>query len=235
VVAGEIRRLSEDTRENSVNISKTLKNIINGVAVTEKQSENTGARINTMSKEIGSFAETMSDLINTFGELSAQSGEITAALSSLHSQSDMVKTDYAEILSMTDKLHAAMVDLNMLSKKKVLIVDDEEITLIMTKEMLKDDFNVTTVNSAKDALELFLDGYTPNLILLDLYMPEMGGWDALIRIRNLSKLHQTKIVIYTASDDPKDRAKAKNLGAVEYIHKPIYKEELLEKVSQLIE
>jgi len=234
VVAGEIRRLSENTRENSVNISKTLKNIVDGVAVTEKQSENTGARINTMSKEIGSFAETMSDLINTFGELSAQSSEITSALSSLHSQSDLVKTDYAEILSMTDKLHAAMVDLNMLSKKKVLIVDDEEITLIMTKEMLKDEFNVTTVNSAKDALELFLDGYTPNLILLDLFMPEMGGWDALIRIRNLSKLHQTKIVIYTASDDPKDRAKAKNLGAVDYIHKPIYKEQLLEKVTELI-
>ena len=234
VVAGEIRRLSENTRENSVNISKTLKSIIDGVAVTEKQSENTGARINTMSKEIGSFAETMSNLINTFGELSSQSGEITAALSSLHSQSDMVKTDYAGILSMTEKLHEAMVDLNMLSKKKVLIVDDEEITLIMTKEMLKNDFNVTTINSAKDALELFLDGYTPNLILLDLYMPEMGGWDALIRIRNLSKLHQTKIVIYTASDDPKDRAKAKSLGAVEFVHKPIHKEELLGIVTKLL-
>jgi CheY-like chemotaxis protein len=147
----------------------------------------------------------------------------------------MVKTDYADILKMTEKLHEAMVDLNMLSKKKILIVDDEEITLTMTKEMLKNDFNVTTVSSAKDALELFLDGYTPNLILLDLYMPEMGGWDALIRIRNLSKLHQTKIVIYTGSDDPKDRAKAKNLGAVDFIHKPIYKEELLAIVTKLLD
>jgi len=40
--------------------------------------------------------------------------------------------------------------------------------------------------------------------------------------------------MYTSSDDPKDRAKAKELGAVEYIHKPIYKEELLEKVAHLI-
>jgi len=235
VVADEIRRLSETTRENSINISRTLKSIIEGVAVTEKQSDNTGSRINLMSKEISSFAETMSGLINTFGELSAQSGDITTALESLHGQSSLVKTDYDAILSMTKDLHAAMLDLNMLSKKKVLIVDDEEITLTMTKEMLKDDFNVTTVKSAKDALELFLDGYTPHLILLDLYMPEMGGWDAIIRIRNLSKLHETKIVIYTSSDDPNDRAKAKELGAVDYIHKPVFKEGLLEKVTKLLD
>jgi len=234
VVAGEIRRLSENTRENSVNISKTLKSIIDGVAVTEKQSENTGKRITAMSKEIGSFAETMSDLINTFGELSAQSNEITAALDSLHGQSDMVKTDYAEILSMTEKLSTAMFDLNRLSKKKILVVDDEEIILIMTKEMLQNDYNVTTVKSAKEALDLFLEGYTPNLILLDLYMPEMGGWDAIVRIHNLSKLHQTQIAIFTSSDDPKDKAKAKEFGAVEYIHKPISKNALLETVTRLV-
>jgi len=187
-----------------------------------------------MSKEIGSFAETMSGLINIFGELSAESSEITAALDSLNAQSEMVKTDYTEILSMTDKLHGAMVDLNMLSMKKILVVDDEETILVMTKGLLQNNYNVTTVKSAKEALELFLDGYTPHLILLDLFMPEMGGWDALIRIRNLSKLHQTKIAIYTSSEDPKDRAKAKELGAVEFIHKPISKDELLEKVAKLL-
>jgi CheY-like chemotaxis protein len=234
VVAGEIRRLSDSTRENSVNISKTLKSIIDGVAVTEKQSGNTGARITAMSKEIGSFAETMSGLINLFGELSAESSEITAALDSLHSQSDLVKSDYDGILSMTDRLHGAMNDLNMLSMKKILVIDDEETILVMTKGLLQNHYNVTTVKSAKEALELFLDGYTPHLILLDLYMPEMGGWDALIRIRNLSKLHQTKIAIYTSSEDPKDKSKAEQLGTVEYIHKPISKDELLEKVSRML-
>jgi CheY-like chemotaxis protein/uncharacterized protein YoxC len=234
VVAGEIRRLSDSTRENSVNISKTLKSIVQGVAVTEKQSGNTGSRITAMAKEISSFAETMSGLINLFGELSEESGEITAALDSLHSQSEMVKTDYAGILSMTEKLHGAMDDLNMLSMKKVLVIDDEETILVMTKGLLQSRYNVTTITSAKEALELFLDGYVPHLILLDLYMPEMGGWDALIRIRNLSKLHQTKIAIYTSSADPKDRTKAEELGAVDFIHKPISKEELLEKVAYIL-
>jgi len=234
VVASEIRRLSENTRDNSVNISKTLKSIISGVAVTGKQSDDTGTRINTMSKEISNFAETMSGLINTFGELSSQSGEITVALDSLHSQSDMVKTDYAEILSMTEKLHTAMLDLNMLSKKKILVIDDDEIVHAVIKNALKNDYNVTTVESAKTALNMFLEGYVPHLILLDLNMPEMHGWDALIRIRNLSKLHQTQIAICTSSEDPKDKAKAKELGAVEYIHKPINITELIEKVAKLI-
>jgi predicted nucleic acid-binding Zn-ribbon protein len=121
VVAGEIRRLSDSTRENSRNISQTLKNIIDGITVTEKQSGDTGVRITAMSKEINSFAETMSGLINTFSELSAHSGEITAALDSLRSQSDMVKTDYAEILSMTEKLREAMYNLSTLSSGKTHI------------------------------------------------------------------------------------------------------------------
>jgi len=187
-----------------------------------------------MSKEISSFAKTMSDLINTFGELSAESGEITAALDSLNKQSAMVKTGYSEILTMTEKLRSAMFDLNMLSKKKVLVIDDEEPILVMTKGTLQNDYNVTTVSSAADALELFVEGYTPHLILLDLYMPEMGGWDAFARIRSLSRLHQTKIAIYTASEDPKDMAKAEEFGAIEYIHKPLAKAELLEKIGRLL-
>jgi len=119
-------------------------------------------------------------------------------------------------------------------KKKVLVVDDEETVLTITKSILEQDYEVTAVNSGKAALNLFLKGYTPNLVLLDLYMPEMGGWDAFIRIRDLSKLHKVPIAIYTTSDDPKDRAKAQELGAVDYIHKPAKKAEMLEKVAKLI-
>jgi CheY-like chemotaxis protein len=65
-------------------------------------------------------------------------------------------------------------------------------------------------------------------------MPEMGGWDAFIRIRDLTRLHKVPIAIYTTSDDPKDRAKAQELGAVDYIHKPAKKDELLAKAAKLV-
>jgi methyl-accepting chemotaxis protein len=118
VVSGEIRRLSESTRENSQNISRTLKNIINGISVTSKQSGDTDSRITEMSKEINSFAETMTSLINTLSELSAGSDEITSALKNLSKQSGKMKTSYAEIQSKTDQLRKAMVELISLSEQK---------------------------------------------------------------------------------------------------------------------
>jgi len=117
VVAGEIRRLSETTRENSVSISRTLKNIINGISDTTKQSGVTDARIAQMSKEISGFAETMSVFMNTFNELSAKSENITASLVSLKEQSSAVKTSYAQMIEMTDKLAKALKDLSELSKR----------------------------------------------------------------------------------------------------------------------
>jgi iron only hydrogenase large subunit-like protein/uncharacterized protein YoxC len=115
VVAGEIRRLSENTRENSQNISRTLKNIINGISITSKQSSDTDGRINEMSKEINSFAETMTSLIHTLSELSESSDEITNALKDLRNQSEVMKNNYANILSKTDQLHKAMFELTNLS------------------------------------------------------------------------------------------------------------------------
>jgi iron only hydrogenase large subunit-like protein len=118
VVAGEIRRLSESTRENSLNISRTLKSIIDGIAITSKQSTETGGRITQMSREIDDFAGTMTSLITSFSQLSEQSSEITTALDSLRNQSDMVKTDYKEILSMTEKLESTMQNLSNLSANR---------------------------------------------------------------------------------------------------------------------
>jgi iron only hydrogenase large subunit-like protein len=120
VVAGEIRRLSETTRENSLNISRTLKNIIDGIAVASKQSGDTGSRITEMSKEIDGFAETMTGLIGVFTELWSQSGEITSALDSLRDQSGSVKTGYNEILSTLEKLRSAIHDLSALSENKAV-------------------------------------------------------------------------------------------------------------------
>jgi len=119
-------------------------------------------------------------------------------------------------------------------QKKIIVIDDEETVLTMTKVMLDKEYEITTANSGAAALKLFFQGYTPNLVLLDLNMPEMGGWDTYLRIRDLTKLHQVPIVIYSTSDSTEDRTKAKEMGAVDFIHKPAKKAELMEKVKKLI-
>jgi len=119
-------------------------------------------------------------------------------------------------------------------KKKVIVIDDEEPILAMTKGMLGNDYDVTTVKSGKEALDLFFKGFVPNMALLDLNMPKMGGWDTFIRIRDISKLHKTPIAIFTSSEDPKDKARAQEIGAVDYIKKPCKKEDLLQRVGKII-
>jgi methyl-accepting chemotaxis protein len=119
-------------------------------------------------------------------------------------------------------------------KKKILVVDDEETVLTITRVSLDAVYEVTTVSSGKEALQMFFKGYVPHLVLLDLNMPEMGGWETFIKIRDINKLHNTPIAIYTTSEDPKDMEKAKELGAVDYIHKPVKKNELIEKMKKIV-
>jgi CheY-like chemotaxis protein len=119
-------------------------------------------------------------------------------------------------------------------KKNILIIDDNETILTMTKGMLEKYYNVTTVDSGEAALDLFKTGFFPNLVLLDMYMPEMSGWNTLFKIRKLCESHKTRIAIYTSSEDPDGLAKAKEFGAADYIHKPLSRNKLLERVAKLV-
>jgi CheY-like chemotaxis protein len=119
-------------------------------------------------------------------------------------------------------------------KKKVLIVDDDEIHLEMTKAFLEQEYDVTTVKSCEEALKLLYQGFDPNLISLDLVMPETDGWQTYERIRGISNLHNVPIAIFTASDDPKDINRAKTMGAADFIKKPADQDELLKKIEKIL-
>ncbi|MDR1024759.1 MAG: methyl-accepting chemotaxis protein [Treponema sp.] len=108
VVAGEIRRLSETTRENSHNIAATLTSIIDGIKVTTARSTATDSLIGTMAEEINSFANTMTELINSLGELSIGSREITTALVQLREHAEAIKTGYRDMMGRTRDLEDSM-------------------------------------------------------------------------------------------------------------------------------
>jgi iron only hydrogenase large subunit-like protein/uncharacterized coiled-coil DUF342 family protein len=108
VVAGEIRRLSETTRENSRNIAHTLSGIVDGIKETTARSAATDALIGTMAEEINSFANTMTELINSLGELSIGSREITLALVQLREHAEAIKTGYHDMMNKTRDLEASM-------------------------------------------------------------------------------------------------------------------------------
>jgi CheY-like chemotaxis protein len=65
-------------------------------------------------------------------------------------------------------------------------------------------------------------------------MPDMDGWDTYERVKGISNLHHVPIAIFTSSEDPKDKERARTMGAVDFIKKPIKKPELLDRVGKLI-
>ena len=111
VVAGEIRRLSESTRNNSVEISRTLKSIIDGISITSKQSKETDKCINEISMDIDYFSKNMAEIIGIFNKMSGESHEVTVAFRNLKEQSSAFKEGYFQMLSVTEELAATMNDI----------------------------------------------------------------------------------------------------------------------------
>ncbi len=102
--------------------------------------------------------------------------------------------------------------------KKILIVDDEEDVRLFVADFLGErEFQVTTAESAEDALEKFKKS-TYDIVLLDVMMPGMDGIQCLELIKK--DYPKTAVIMITALKDEVRMAKAKKLGAVQYIIKP---------------
>jgi methyl-accepting chemotaxis protein len=162
--------------------------------------------------------------------LSGAVNEIKAAVKHVDEMSVENHKNFTELKQETGKFKISGID----EKKTVLVVDDDEVHLILTKTMLESDYNIITVKSGQEAITLFYRGLVPGAILLDLIMPGMDGWDTYERIKAIGNLHEVPIAFFTASNDPKDRKKAEGMGAVDYILKPAEKDDLIERLRRIV-
>jgi methyl-accepting chemotaxis protein len=184
-----------------------------------------------LNKQTTEFIKISNEAMNGMNDIvNGAMKEIKTAVTFVDEMSAENTRNFEELKTETQKFKVDATG----EKKKIIVIDDEETVLTITKGILDHDYEVTTVNSGKAALDLFFKGYTPGLVLLDLNMPEMGGWDTYLRIRDLAKLHKVPIAIYSTSEDQNDKAKAQEIGAVDFIHKPAKKAEMLEKVAKLV-
>ena len=121
------------------------------------------------------------------------------------------------------------------SRKNILLVDDDQVHLHITKTALKDEYEVFMVKSGKDALE-FLNKkqIIPDLILLDIMMPEMDGWVVYENIQNIAELEFTPIIFYSSMDDESTIEKAYELGIFDYITKPCNMTVLQNRVKEIL-
>lgn len=111
---------------------------------------------------------------------------------------------------------------------KILVIDDEEPTVHLTTLLLeKNGFEVVKAYRADDGLRKAYR-HQPDLVLLDIMMPDMDGWDVLRRLREMSDV---PIVFLTARSDVKDIVRGLEMGSDDYVTKPFDNEELIARIK----
>jgi len=117
---------------------------------------------------------------------------------------------------------------------KILIVDDDVSATELIKKLLSlEGFETTAVNDSTKAIEV-TGSIKPDLILLDLMMPDINGFELCEILQKDPNFSQIPIIILTALDDSKSRAAALNAGAKDYITKPFRSKELAQRINALI-
>lgn len=117
---------------------------------------------------------------------------------------------------------------------KILIVDDSKTVLNQAVILLKEHYHVFPALSGSSALKI-LEHQTPDLILLDLMMPEMDGKEFFSNIQEDTNLADIPVIFLTSNTEDKTEADCLNLGAYDFIGKPIVKEVLLSRVEKTLE
>ena len=120
-------------------------------------------------------------------------------------------------------------------EKWILVVDDDAANLRMANHILsKEKMRVSCLKSGKDAVQ-FLRENRPDLILLDIHMPEMDGFETITAIRENEGVADIPVIFLTADDDSATETRGLEAGAMDFIKKPFVPEVLLLRVRHIIE
>jgi signal transduction histidine kinase len=114
-------------------------------------------------------------------------------------------------------------------RNKILIVEDQLANIIILEELLSDKYLVRTASSGEEALVIAKD-FAPDLILLDIMLPGIMGYETCRRMRATPALRHTKIIMVTAAEQVEERLLGYEVGADDYVTKPFDPNELLAKV-----
>lgn len=119
-------------------------------------------------------------------------------------------------------------------KQKILIVDDDP-HILMTLEflMIKNGYEVLIARNGTEALQL-IEGFAPHLVLLDIMMPDVNGYDICTHIKSTPSLQDSKVVFMSAKSSEEDIQKGHSLGASLYIPKPFSTRDLVKKIKEIL-
>lgn len=123
-------------------------------------------------------------------------------------------------------------DVTRMNRLKIMVVDDESRMRKLVRDFLvKRDFDVVEAGDGEEALDLFFAQKDIALVVLDVMMPKLDGWEVCREIRNYSKV---PVIMLTARSDEKDELKGFDLGVDEYVTKPFSPKVLVARIEAIL-
>ncbi|MBQ3164364.1 MAG: response regulator [Lachnospiraceae bacterium] len=116
----------------------------------------------------------------------------------------------------------------------ILVIDDDKINLKTARKILEEFFQVTCLESGKDALA-YMQHHIPDLILLDIHMPEMDGFEVLQNIKSNQQTKDIPVIFLTADNDSETELNSFKAGVMDFIRKPFIPDIMLERINRIIE
>jgi methyl-accepting chemotaxis protein len=226
-----IRNAMEEQESGGKQILESISRLREITASVKEGSDHMAESGKTLVRETDGFIKTSQEAVEGMSEILKGVNQINISINHVNDMSHENNRNFESLKQETEKFNVD--DGNR--RPKILIVDDDSIHLEMVETVLSNDYEVSTAQSGKDALGLFYQGLVPNLILLDLIMPDMDGWNTYNRIKAIGGLHDIPIAFFTSSNDQKDIQHAREMGAVDYIKKPYDKDDLLRRVGKILE
>ncbi len=117
--------------------------------------------------------------------------------------------------------------------KKILIVEDNELNIDLLIQLLEDEYELVTASDGEQGLEL-AQQTLPDLILMDMSLPVMDGYEATRRIKAIPKLSQVPVIGLSAHAMSGDADKARAAGCDDYLTKPLDNDLLFEKLEHFL-
>ena len=122
----------------------------------------------------------------------------------------------------------------MNTKKRILVIDDSTTNNLLCESILSPlGYEVFLSENAVQAFNI-LKKTIPDLILLDLMLPKMDGYDILKKLKKEERTKYAPVIVISAKDQPEDIKRAEDLGATMYLQKPIGINELIEAIQSIL-
>lgn len=156
-------------------------------------------------------------------------------LESANEVAEKVRADLASILADVEVAKDAKRERTASTDSKIMIVDDETVNIKVTRKYLEKAgyTNFITLTDPRQAMDVINES-APDLVMLDIVMPDVSGLEILEKIREEERYENLPVVILTASADPETKHTALQLGATDFLAKPVDASELIPRVRNML-